>query len=179
MGQANNAAAVQDIRDVKPVEYPRDHTLLVIVCLAAVVLIVFLVMRFLKYRKHRVSAKAAPSKAAWEIALEKLEALRREDLVSRKELKKYYTVLGDIIRRYFEQKFNVRAPEMTTQEFLEHLAGLPGRQAGLPHLNASQKETLKDFMNSCDMVKFAKFTPEASFAQESFRIAQKLIEETK
>lgn len=172
MAQTNNVAEVQDIRDVKPVEYPKDYTLLVIVCLVAVALIVWGVVRFLKYRKGKAAAKPLPVRAAWEIALEKLEALRREDLVSRNELKKYYTVLGDIIRWYFEQKFSVRAPEMTTPEFLEHLADLP-------HLNASQKETLKDFMNSCDMVKFAKFTPEANFAQESFRIAQKLIDETK
>ncbi len=172
MSQANNSTTLQDIRDVKPVEYPKDYTLLVILCLAAAAAIIFGILRFLKYRQRKISEKAAPAKAPWEIALEKLETLRREDLIPRGEIKKYYTVLCDIIRWYFEQKFSVKAPEMTTQEFLEHLAGLP-------HLNSSQNETLKDFMNSCDMVKFAKFNPEASFAEESFRIAKKLIEEVK
>src|SRR3989338_7904529 len=169
MSQTNTSNTLLDIRDVKPVEYPKDYTLVVMGLLAAIAVIVFFMIRFLKYRKNKILAKAAPVKAPWEIALAKLEALRRENLILKGEIKKYYTVLGDIIRWYFEQKFNVKAPEMTTPEFLEHLTNLP-------HLNTSQKEILKDFMNSCDMVKFAKFTPEASFADESFRIAHKLIE---
>ncbi len=41
---------------------------------------------------------------------------------------------------------------MTTEEFLYYL-GIIG------HLNETQKTALKEFLNSCDMVKFAKYAP--------------------
>jgi len=80
--------------------------------------------------------------------------------------------VSDITRLYMENRFNIHAPHMTTEEFLYYL-GVSG------HLNDTQKSSLKDFLNSCDMVKFAKYAPTIKEALNNFGCAQKLIDETK
>jgi len=71
-----------------------------------------------------------------------------------------------------ENRFKIHAPHMTTDEFLYYL-GITG------HLNETQKIALKEFLNSCDMVKFAKYAPTIKEALTNFDCAKKLIDETK
>jgi len=88
------------------------------------------------------------------------------------EIKKYYYILSDILRKYIEDRFNIKAPEMTTPEFLVYLKDSK-------ELSAQQKEILKDFLVHCDMVKFAKYGPSAKEIDESFDIVIKFVNETK
>ena len=46
------------------------------------------------------------------------DAPAAERLVERGELERYYVGLSAIVRRYLEDRFGLRAPEMTTEEFL-------------------------------------------------------------
>ena len=162
----------QDIRDVKPVESVSDPALWVILGVLAAAVSIFLLVRYFRDRPRTAKPGAFRIKSPWEQAYERLDRLAAQDLIAKKEIKKYYSELSNIVRYYFEERFHVKAPEMTTPEFLEHL----GR---LPHLPSSQKETLKDFLNSCDMVKFAKFVPDTDEAGRSFEFARRLIDETK
>ena len=61
----------------------------------------------------------------------------------------FCTLVSDAIRQYLEEQFDLKAPERTTEEFLSEL-----QHSTL--LNYAQKETLGNFLNQCDMVKFAK-----------------------
>ena len=63
------------------------------------------------------------------------------------------------------------APQMTTDEFLLYVADFPG-------LDSQHKQRLKDFLTHCDMVKFARYGPDAQEMEKSFLSARKLIEET-
>ena len=101
-----------------------------------------------------------------------MEALRQENLLDKGLLKEFFTRVSDIARHYMENRFNIHAPHMTTEEFLYYL-GVTG------HLNETQSIALKDFLNSCDMVKFAKHTPTVKEALKNFDLAQKLVDETK
>lgn len=86
--------------------------------------------------------------------------------------KEFFTRVADIARRYMENRFNVRAPHMSTEEFLYSL-----KISG--HLNEDQKAALKEFLNSCDMVKFAQYAPTIKEAERNFDLARKLVEDTK
>ena len=57
---------------------------------------------------------------------------------------------------------------MTTQEFLGYLRNSR-------HLNSEHNDLLKEFLNSCDMVKFAKYGPSLKETEMSFDMAKKLI----
>ncbi len=53
---------------------------------------------------------------------------------------------------YLEERFDFHAPERTTEEFLYELQGTN-------LLTAAQKQSLADFLASCDLIKFAKYEP--------------------
>ena len=61
---------------------------------------------------------------------------------------------------------------MTTEEFLGSL-----RESTV--LSLDRKDLLKAFLNACDLVKFAKYTPARAEMESVFAAARKFIEDTK
>ena len=112
------------------------------------------------------------TRSAWEIAYDQLDQLAKSSYLQEGCFKEYFSELSGIIRYYFENRFEIRAPEMTTEEFLWSLERSK-------ELTAVHKATLKKFMMSCDIIKFAKHIPSAEEAEESFQFARQLVEETK
>ena len=127
---------------------------------------------FFKVKKNKVQEAPADTRLPWEIAYQQLDELAKSSLLEEGQFKVYYSRLSDIIRRYFEHQFGVRAPEMTTEEFLWSLERSND-------LTANQKSALKKFLSSCDIVKFAKYVPQATEGKESFQLALELVNETK
>ena len=60
--------------------------------------------------------------------------------------------VSDALRQYLEERFNFRAPERTTEEFLYELQDTN-------RLTQDQKDSLGQFLCACDLVKFAKYEP--------------------
>ena len=83
----------------------------------------------------------------------------------------YYAQLSDVVRRYLELRFGLRASEQTTGEFLHTL------QRGGP-LAPPHQELLRELLQRCDLAKFARatFTPEE--CQAANEMAQRLVQET-
>ena len=162
-----------DIRDIKPpIDIP-SHWLWLWIALAAVAvlaLIIGLVVMFLRKPRAEQKIEAAPV-AAWERAYARLENLKSSKIIERIYLKPFYIELSDIIRHYLEERFAIKAPEMTTEEFLDSLRTSP-------ILNDIQQKTLKEFLYTCDMVKFAKLQPTIVEAQESFDLVKLLVDQT-
>ena len=119
-----------------------------------------------KFRK-----KPLPVKLPHETALEELEDARG-NFLKNSDVKEYYALISDCIRRYIERSFRLKAPEMTTEEFLGSL-----RESTV--LSLDQKDLLKEFLNACDLVKFAKYAPARPEMESVFVAAGKFIEETK
>lgn len=106
------------------------------------------------------------------IALRKLDDLRRERLLEAGNYKSFYDKLSEIAREYLENRFQFRALEMTTEEFLMSL----GR---MDFLSLSQKNILAEFLQYSDLVKFAKHQPLKNEGEKALNMVQGLIEETK
>ncbi len=164
---------LEDIRDIKPpVGFPANSFFFII---AAVIIALAALIFLIKFFKKRLAKKKEqilnPPKPAHQRALEALEALRRQNLPGAGKIKEYYFRLSDIIRRYIEERFEIRAPEMTTEEFLSNL-----RSSGI--LSGTHKNLLKEFLNLCDIVKFAKYGPVQKEIDQSFAAALKLVKET-
>lgn len=79
--------------------------------------------------------------------------------------------VSDAVRYYLEERFELRAPEQTTEEFLRELRRTDRLQ---PH----HKESLGNFMGSCDLVKFAKYQPGEGELRALHGSAVRLVEET-
>ncbi|MFC1480537.1 hypothetical protein ACFL5Y_03735 [Candidatus Omnitrophota bacterium] len=94
------------------------------------------------------------------------------DLPGQGRIKEYYVRLSDIVRHYLEDRFSFRAPEMTTEEFME-------RVKNSSEMLKKHKELLGDFLSHCDMVKFAKYGPTSLEMLDSFQSAERLVDQTR
>ncbi len=87
------------------------------------------------------------------------------------DAKLFITLVSGALRVYLEERFELRAPERTTEEFLEELQGSAV-------LSGRQKELLADFLGRSDLVKFAGFEPSEEELRGLWDVAMDLVEET-
>ena len=94
-----------------------------------------------------------------ERAYYELDRLLKKGLPGRGLYKDFYVELTMVVRRYVERKYGVKAPNMTTQEFLGELAR---RADDATVAQIGDSSALKEFLESADLVKFAgvEATPE-------------------
>jgi len=94
-----------------------------------------------------------------ERAYYELDRLLKKGLPGRGLYKDFYVELTMVVRRYVERKYGVKAPNMTTQEFLGELAR---RASDATVAQIGDSNALKEFLESADLVKFAgvEATPE-------------------
>jgi hypothetical protein len=165
------SAEVQPLRDARgplpPPEAERGHTRLLIAAGGVAVLVFagFFWWR-LGGRTERVVPRPPPHEVAW-------EALRRlvsQGFIEKGEVEVFFVYLSAILREYVENRFEVHAPERTTEEFLEEAA----RSVSL----AQHRARLGEFLRLSDEVKFARFQPEPALIQGSFDTVKRFIEET-
>lgn len=79
--------------------------------------------------------------------------------------------VSDALRAYLEERFEFRAPERTTEEFLYELQATD-------LLNQTQKLSLSDFLQRCDLVKFARYEPAEPELRDLHASALRLVNET-
>ena len=162
-----------DIRDIKPPENPpidwRPYWLLAGAA-AALALVAFVVYR--AWRRPQRAGFGPPPRPAHEIAHEELERLRARALPEQGAFKEYYSALTAIVRSYLEQRFRVRAPEMTTEEFLMVTA------RGGAALTSGHRALLADFLGESDLVKFARHHPTLGDAERAYIAAARFVDET-
>ena len=169
LAQEKNAA---DIRDIKPPEeVPFDWRPYGIA--AGVVAAIGLLGGGLFYFLNRPGRqRLLPPEPPHEVALAALNKLRARHLIEDGKCEEYYVQLSAIVRRYLEDRFSVRAPEMTTEEFLVAVAG-DGRLAP-PH-----RRLLGDFLSQADLVKFARHLPTLQDSDNAHAAARRFVEDTR
>ncbi|MBF0532726.1 MAG: hypothetical protein HQL23_06460 [Candidatus Omnitrophica bacterium] len=166
------ARAADEIRDVQPpVDLPSYEWIIVAVLLVLAV-VAWLLFHWWKQPKSRAAAFAEARLTDWEKAFARLKELRAADLLARGDVNGFYFQLSGILRVYIEERFAIRAPEMTTEEFLISLKDAP-------QLSGLQKNTLKEFLISCDMIKFARYAPPPEAADKAFELVWRFVEETR
>jgi len=127
---------------------------------------------WLYFRRKKTKAAVRIFKSAHEIAYARLQSLIRQDLVKAGKVKEFYEGVSDILRHYIEDRFEMKAPERTTEEFLFEI-----RDTGV--LSETDRKALSEFLTHCDLVKFAKHSPTNEQIQHTFDLAKNFIEQTK
>ncbi|HUA37692.1 MAG TPA: hypothetical protein VMA35_04745 [Candidatus Sulfopaludibacter sp.] len=161
------ATFVSDIRDIKPpVAIPNvwEWVWWGLAALAVIALAIFL---WRWWQKLRSEIPVAPPVPAHLRAKQKLE----EALALVAQPKPFCILVSDTIRSYLEEQFDFHAPERTTEEFLWELNATD-------LLSPEQKESLGRFLESCDLVKFAKYEPGEPELRGLHGSAVRLVEET-
>lgn len=83
----------------------------------------------------------------------------------------YCSVISTVVREYLEERFDLHAPDRTTEEFLEEM-----RSTSV--LGPDHKALLEDFLSRCDLVKFARFEPTQDELKSLLDSALRFIDET-
>jgi hypothetical protein len=163
--------AATDIRDIKPPEeVPFDWRPYGIAA-AAVVLVGLLGAGFFYLLNRPRRQRVIPPRPPHEIALTALNRLHTRHLLEQGKFEDYYVELSGIIRRYLEDRFHLRAPEMTTEEFLQ-------TAAAEARLAAAQRRLLGEFLTQADLVKFARHLPSLRDSEAAYEAARRFVEET-
>lgn len=155
----------QEFHDIAP---PVDYSLVppwVVFVVAAVALtIIGLIVCWLVRRHMR---RPAIVRSPRELALERLEAARVE--IERITPYQFSIRVSDILRRYVTEQYHLPLTRQTSVEFLAALARRP-------EFSEDDKSLLTDFLNRCDLIKFARY--EATTAdselllEEAFRFVK-------
>ncbi len=164
----------EGLKDIKsPLEIPIDTKTLWLVIISVVVGIIGVSgISWILWWKMRRRAEDVPIPAAHESALNELIRIEGLELLSRGEVKEYYYLVSNCLRNYLENRFALRAPEQTTEEFFESITqsnSLEGHYINL----------LKDYMRHCDLVKYAKLEPNANQTSDLIVKTREFINETK
>lgn len=163
-----NVAAAEDIRDIKaPVEISSGWAWLWWTLGAlAVAAIAYASIRY--WLGKRAAEKAPtiiipPHVRARQRLREALELIHQP--------RPFCILVSDTLRVYLEEQFRLRAPERTTEEFLDEL-----QSSAL--LSLTQKQSLGDFLMRCDLVKFARYEPGEPELRDLLDAAMRLVDET-
>lgn len=116
-----------------------------------VIAVVFLLVVWWRFRRVRKTASAPPPDP-YEVAVAALRMLMADNLPARGELMAFYNRIQQILRDYVEARFDVHAPERTTEEFLMELRSRPELEA--------HRALLQQFLTHCDLVRFAAHHPD-------------------
>jgi hypothetical protein len=115
--------------------------------------------------------KLAPPPPAWEVAYRRLRELDERQLPEAGKYEPYYVDLSAILRYYIEDRFHLRAPEQTTQEFLA-----ASSTSGL--FSLEHQQLLSELLKHSDRVKFAQYVPSVPEMERSFASVLQFVDET-
>lgn len=140
--------------------------------------LLLLIIAFLLYRYSK--KKASHRKLAIQevqdnrppnvIALSKIDALLNSGLWETAQYKIFYISLTDILREYLWKRFKMDVSAETSQELLKHIREIHDMKRFIG--------SLKEFLASGDLVKFARFTPPENIRNRDVQILRELITET-
>jgi hypothetical protein len=163
-----------EIKDVKPpMKILLNWKLILFWSLIGLFIAGILLYVYLQHRKRKgklgpeEKVAALPSHV---IALNALHELEQRKLWQKGMVKEYHSTITEIIRRYFEDRFEMPAMELPTSEAVELLRRNRETEPIL--------EITHDFLSNADMVKFAKFMPLNSVNEEMMKQALEIVNKT-
>ena len=120
-------------------------------------------------RREKPALPPPPPRPPWEVAIEKLGALRRQkhELVSKGEAARFVDLVSDVVREYLGGRFGFDGLETTSDEMLMRL-----KRIGVPIELFGE---VGSFLRRCDLVKFAKAEPDADEADWVLMKAQEIV----
>lgn len=164
----NNAPS--DILDIMPIlSFTRDIMLYTIIAASMIFIAVcfYAIRRYIKRRKRNSAARnTEPLIPPREFALLELEKLKNLRLIEQNRVKEYYGKISDIVRYYISRAYNVDLMEKTTSEIYDILETL---------ITHTDNAALKNFLQTCDFVKFANAAPDAESCESDYDAAKGFI----
>jgi hypothetical protein len=144
---------------------------LILIVVAAAAWYGYKLFRKLKRPVDQPEAEVIPD-PAHVVAFRALEKLKEEQLWQKGEIKQYYTRLSEIVREYLENRYGISSLELTTVETLDKL-----RKTGFREDDTFRM--LRTVLTGSDLVKFAKYFPEAQENELHYNYAWDFVSYTR
>jgi hypothetical protein len=140
--------------------------------LALLILLGYLLRRFIKNRKYRRSLFGKPIviDPPHIVALRSLEKIRSEKLWQNSQEKLYYTSITDTLRIYLEEQFKIQTMEKTSSEILDSLSK--------EKIEPKVFKELEGFLKLSDLVKFAKYKATSDENENAVPVAVRFVNST-
>ncbi|HEX3765688.1 MAG TPA: hypothetical protein VHW23_43630 [Kofleriaceae bacterium] len=126
----------------------------------------------LGYRAWRARRRIERQRSAYDEAVARLHDLELAGPPDETAADAWFVALSSIVRRYLEQRHEIRAPELTTEEFLQVATARP-------ELSGEHRALLTSFLERCDRVKFAGYRPDADESLATLKAARGFVEDTR
>ncbi len=171
------SAEDRDIKDIKPpqnipINYKKwlQFVAFAVFILAAMV---FLYYWFRLRKKGLTIFGKEPIRPAHEIAFEQLSLLKEKwrEMLSKEEHKMLFTQLSEILRKYMENRFFIKALEETTSEIAHSLQEV--------NIDPDSRNKAVSILEFADLVKFAKYMPGEVEVEQQLSDLENFIEQTK
>ena len=165
--------ANESMRDIRGMHSPGSPfpwmvTAIIGVTLLAIILAVVIAVLV---KKPTGPPPAPPPPPPHKTALEALQQLKSSGVIEEQQFEPFYVGVSGILRSYIEARFSLDAPDMTTEEFIQEATQ---SQA----LHADHQQLVADFLQECDMVKFAKMEPDQHAMLQVWDSAVRFVNET-
>ena len=139
------AFLAEELHDIAP---PLDYSLIppwmIFAGTLCALALVGLIVRWIVRRRPR----PVPAKSPRRRALEELDGMERD--VERMQPYRFSIRVSDVLRRYVTEQFDLPVTKQTSVEFLAALAKASP-------FSGEEKALLEDFLNRCDLIKFARY----------------------
>lgn len=145
-------------------------TLVLLIAIIVIVSTIFIIMATRKH-KETIAIQAQKPLPPYELAMVRLEELRRSGKAIPGQEKAFYTELTEILRQYLRGRFGINAMEMTSGQIVRALRSNPETRIPSEQVNA--------VLQVADFVKFAKEKPLADDNQRALQRATEFVETTK
>jgi hypothetical protein len=169
-----DSLSINPIKDIIREEANLSDYLIYLYILGGVLLMALVGYYFYKNRNKKVEVVEEETPIILlphEKALNALADLDKMQLWQIGQVKEYQSQLTGIIRQYLEDRYQIAAPEMTTDEISNALRNLDFDQR--------HTGTLRDILQIADLVKFAKAIPEQDVHSRFMTMAVDFVEKTK
>lgn len=169
-------STLEDLREVKgPFELAPEPfgwgTAALVVFLVAAVAVAGVLLLARRARAQFAEKKGPPPVPAHIEALRELAAIRGLRLLEEGRVAEFTDRVSDVLRWYLEARFELPAPERTTEEFMDEIARAPV-------LDRERKRFLADYLTRCDLVKFAAREPGRRELDDLYDSSVAFVEET-
>lgn len=162
---------IKDIKEPLDAEYEFKDFLKWIILLLTIILIVYLLKKYVFNKKEKVEKKIIEEIVPAHItALKELNNIEKKELWQSGKIKQYHSGISEILRKYMEHRFKFIALELTTDEILSNIENTISRE---------EHVELKQVLLRADLAKFAKSKPNEEENKQSMELAKRFVDKTK
>jgi len=162
---------IKDIKGPLKPEYELKDFLIWIILLLTLILIVYLLKKYVFNKKEKVEKKISKTIIPAHItALKELNNIEKKELWQSGKIKQYHSGISEILRKYMEHRFKFIALELTTDEILLNIKNT---------ISKEEYVELKKVLQRADLAKFAKSKPNEQENKQSMELAKRFVDKTK